>query len=254
MDETIDDFQENFKLLRENNKNKSKLTQISKYLSPKITFSSSQTSSNLATSSSNLSATDTLSTKSLSSSNISSSNDESLKLNKKSSSKTSKNLNESKISKYFKSDKPQFLCPICSTDLTKFNETDRQTHVNRCLDKGFAFKSESKFEQNPVKSKETKDEQFKFKNICIDTSLNSTKINQNEDKISEKENEIEPQFKKTENFLCQEDKIKKHNENIINNCVPNCPICGKVLTSFTVILSVKMFGIRCHFLSITLIN
>ncbi len=46
-----------------------------------------------------------------------------------------------KTSKSLKSgdEQPEFKCPICSVDLT--SSTDRQTHVNQCLDRGFSSKS-----------------------------------------------------------------------------------------------------------------
>lgn len=132
MDETIDDFQENFKLIKE--KKKLKLAQISNYLSPKPATSQNASSSNLSNTTE--------------SSLISPNSKSNFDFRKPKTKKSSSSHNDSKISKYFvnkeSGEKKAFNCPICSANLTNLMDANRQKHVNECLDKGFAMNKEKK--------------------------------------------------------------------------------------------------------------
>jgi predicted RNA-binding Zn-ribbon protein involved in translation (DUF1610 family) len=124
LDESLDEFQQNFKMI---NENKLKLANISKYLVPKI---SSEDSSK-----------------------------EKEEIVDKKQKKES-----SKISKYFstKNDiqsppvKNKFNCPLCDTELTDEDEQNRQLHVNKCLDKFSKTKIKTD-ETAPVTSKTDED-------------------------------------------------------------------------------------------------
>jgi hypothetical protein len=39
--------------------------------------------------------------------------------------------------------------------------------------------------------------------------------------------------------MSQEEKMKKYNETLLKDAVPNCPICGKILTSHSVIILIS---------------
>ncbi len=79
------------------------------------------------------------------------------------------------------------------------NDQDRQTHVNQCLDKGFSSKAAKK----PPKPKP------------------------------------EPKPKSVEEEKVEEERVaKKVPELSIEDAVPNCPICGKVLMTLNVALNI----------------
>lgn len=183
---------------------KLKLTQISKYLSP-----AASTSQKLADLSSQEYAQNQTSKKKLTKSksgklkfsklNDSKCLDESITIgeNKYFQKKTSASLNTSTTESTCEqvstnSSESKFNCPICSTDIT--NLTDRQSHVNQCLDKGFSKNS---------KSKSTKP--------FIPPAVDSAKPN-------------------------EADKQKKFTQLMIEDAVPNCPICGKEFRTLNVFL------------------
>ena len=219
MDESIDEFQENFKQLKENNK-KSKLAQISKYMSPKSQLPTSTTSTTNASSSSD--STSLFATASASTSS---------EFKKP---KVPTKLNDNKISKYFKIEN-SFSCPVCSADLTKKNDADRQRHVNICLDKDFAIKKDkNKFVRNPIEDKIVKhsaDSDPKADHNKVNAENNSSTKN-HEVKMSSSSLSESKKIVATE--IESEEKIKKYNENLLKEAIPNCPICGKELHSLSV--------------------
>lgn len=213
MDESLDEFQENFKQLKEK---KLKLAQISKFLSPKPPPDPTPIIKPASSSSS---------TSSSSSSSIS-------KPKKPSNGK----LNDSKISKYFvkkpdqsKSEKESFQCPICSSDLTSQSETDRQLHVNSCLDKGFNMqKSKNKFVRHPTEPS--------ISSSSLSVEAKKQPLVKEEPALPQAstENKPDPEKQPSQLDVSIEEKMKKYNENLLSTAVPNCPICGKVLHSLSV--------------------
>lgn len=188
MDETFDEFRENFKKIKEKRQNQHQ-AQISKFLTPSQPSRSSTASLNNETSSK-------LSFEKL---------DESIEIPKTQELKKHKSLNDSKsdISKYF-SKNENLKCPVCSFNLIKLLESERDKHVNQCLDRksylNFEYKPTNKFRQN-------ENEDLDQKIQSIDDTAGKTA------------------FKETQ---------KKISESLLKEAVPNCPICGRVLHNFNV--------------------
>lgn len=188
MDETFDEFRENFKQIKEK-RHKQHQAQISKFLTP------SQLKTDTTTSLTN-EASSKLSFKNL---------DDTFEIPKTQELKKQKSFSDSKadISKYF-SKNDQFNCPVCSNNLSKLAEADRDKHVNQCLDR----KSYLNYEYKPV---------------------NKFKRNEKEETGEEKESECENLSTSNPN-----ETQKKLSESLLKDAVPNCPICGKVLHNFNV--------------------
>lgn len=104
--------------------------------------------------------------------------------------KSSDNQKESLELESTKSCSP-FNCPICSIDLTY--DDNRQSHVNQCLDKGFSKNAKKKKHQ-------PKSDDIQSKNILEVDKLKCDSL----------------------------EKEKKFTQLMIEDAVPNCPICGKV--------------------------
>jgi len=235
MDESIDEFKQNFKLIKEK---KLKLAQISKFLSPSHSLLS-QANTTEATNSPDNSREpkQSLSKPSLSKLNETVKEAQAQVKSKSSKLKTSK----STISNYFVSPKdvsaatvssrPQsssnlttspnssFKCPLCSIDLTKLGEPERQKHVNECLDKDFSNKSS----KNKFKLKDdaaTKETDSLVSDALVASTSNST---------------LTPKASTTLDENAEE-RQKRLNENLLRDAVPNCPICGKVLQNMNVFI------------------
>lgn len=221
MDESIDDFQENFKLIKEK-KQKLAQIQISKYLSPSQPNRTEPTTSTSQTNQEPKSTKPSLS-------KLNSSIQKTSSSNKKQDPKATK----STISKYFASSSSQlstssdfsaqaeapkpeaFSCPLCSTNLTSLNEADRQKHVNQCLDQDYSKPNKNKFKPNTI--------------LDEDTDILNVPQKPTTSKAVE-EVKSEPR---------DEEAIKKKlNEELLKEAVPNCPICGQVLQSFSVIINI----------------
>jgi hypothetical protein len=244
MDESIDEFQENFKLIKEK---KLKLAQISRFLSPTNNNSNTSTTSNSSTLNPSISSSKLFSpTKpATSTSNALKSSNEF----KKPKPVSSKSANSSKISKYFTSQTPSFSCPVCNEELGKSSETDRQRHVNACLDKGFSMQKTNKFVRNPTETNtETGSENEEIPKPVVQTPEETTKkivypaIESKKDPLTEKETKLEKTQTTPDSKLnlSQEERMKIHNQNLLKDAVPNCPICGKVLTKHSVIIFDKI--------------
>ena len=236
MDESIDEFKQNFKLIKEK---KLKLAQISKFLSPSHSLLS-QANTTEATNSPDNSREpkQSLSKPSLSKLNETVKEAQAQVKSKSSKLKTSK----STISNYFVSPKdvsaatvssrPQsssnltsgpnssFKCPLCSIDLTKLGEPERQKHVNECLDKDFSNKSS----KNKFKLKDDAAEKGDGATKEADASVASTSNSTLTPKASTILDEN------------AEERQKRLNENLLRDAVPNCPICGKVLQNMNVFI------------------
>ncbi|CAF0958041.1 unnamed protein product [Brachionus calyciflorus] len=219
MDETFDEFRENFKILKEKRQHQQQ-AQISKFLSPLPRNNSlSQSSDSGSFSSSNESSNSKISLHKLS---------ESIDIPKTQIIKKQKSASDSKtdISKYFK--KPEnetedFKCPICSKELGKLNESERDKHVNQCLDRkdylNFEYKPTNKFKRG--NSEETENSPEK---------INSKKTKAEEAPKTSKQVDSTPE----QSSIDHEEKHKKLNESLLKDAVPNCPICGKVLHNFNI--------------------
>nr|QNH68109.1 structure-specific endonuclease subunit SLX4 [Brachionus koreanus] len=164
--------------------------QISKFLTP------SQSNNDDSTKNSTTGTCSKLSFKNL---------DQTVDIPKSQEFKRQKSLNDSKsdISKYF-SKNDQLNCPVCSYNLSKLVETEREKHVNQCLDRksylSYEYKPANKFKRNESKeSAEPKE--------CV-----------NQNKLKSSPNETQ----------------QKQNESLLKDAVPNCPICGKVLHNFNI--------------------
>jgi uncharacterized C2H2 Zn-finger protein len=139
MDDSVDEFRENAKIIKEN---KSKLSQISKYLVPIDPFSQPppplQPQKEKSTSSSKLSFF-----------NLNQSNyisiDKQQKSKKNTKKSSSKYFTKSTINKEeeIKTLEESFNCPVCNHILDSSNQTDREKHVNKCLDERFSSKASS---------------------------------------------------------------------------------------------------------------
>lgn len=218
MDESIDEFKENFKLIKEK---KMKIAQISRYLSP-TPKPTAEPSISQPTTSENASSNESSLKKSVSTSSFDT------KSSKKSNSKSKK----PEISKYFERKVEKFNCPICSTDLSEASENERQIHVNSCLDQGFKCKpkkfsnlSESVCENEPTKSnpKEAIEQVEKVKEEK-QTPVSSV----------ETDNLQTPQTSSSTNDEAPTNQPKPPID-ILKDAVPNCPICGKVLHTMNVL-------------------
>ncbi|RNA04069.1 Structure-specific endonuclease subunit SLX4, partial [Brachionus plicatilis] len=130
--------------------------------------------------------------------------DESVQIPKTQELKKHKSFNDSKadISKYF-SKNDELKCPVCSHNLTKLEEPERDKHVNSCLDR----KDYLSFEYKPV-NKYRKKENEELEKVKPSAQTASTSD----------PNEMQ----------------KKLSESLLKDAVPNCPICGKVLHNFNI--------------------
>ena len=224
MDESIDEFKQNFKLIKEK---KFKLAQISKFLSPSQPQSQSIEASSSSSSSSAIDSSNSLKSKP-SLSKLNETVQDKAPVKSKSKLKTSK----STISNYFSTsneeatslpksgsqqEKSTFNCPLCSVNLTVLSESDRQKHVNQCLDQDFSSKSnKNKFKLNddktPPKPQSTEN----------DKQVESLPCTSKKEPVESNEEALERQ--------------KRLNENLLRDAVPNCPICGKVLQTMIVFI------------------
>jgi hypothetical protein len=229
MDESIDEFKENFKLIKEK---KMKIAQISRYLSP-TPKPTAEPSTSQPTTSENVSSNESTFKKSSSTSSFDA------KLSKKSDSKPKK----PEISKYFERKVNKFNCPICSTDLSEASENERQVHVNSCLDQGFKSKPkkfsnlsesvcENELEKCKVKQPNEKVEKVKEETVSSDNPIETQNLNLSTPQTSKSTNEETPSAQ------------SKAPTDILKDAVPNCPICGKVLHTMNV------FNIRLLTLSV----
>lgn len=189
MDETFDEFRENFKKIKEKRQNQHQV-QISKFLTPSQPPRSSTVFLNNEIQNSKLSFQKL---------------DESIEIPKTQDLKKHKSLSDSKsdISKYFPKNE-DLKCPVCSLKLSKLLESERDKHVNQCLDRkgylNFEYKPTNKFKQ-----KEDEDSSEKVKSTH--ETPNSTDLKETQKKLS---------------------------ESLLKEAVPNCPICGRVLHNFNV--------------------
>ena len=227
MDESIDEFKQNFQLIKEK---KLKLAQISKYLSP--SQSNKKTDSSSTTSNSNvLKAKPSLSKLNETVKDV--------QTDAHAKSKSKLKTSKSTISNYFVSPKEPiskqisssnllsstktcttdvFKCPLCSTNLTSLGEAERQKHVNECLDKDFSNKSS----KNKFK---LKDDATNSNEKIVETNEATSK---DLEKVSSSKVDISSQN--------AEERQKRLNENLLRDAVPNCPICGKVLQNMNVFI------------------
>lgn len=227
MDDTIDDF----KMILERKK-KYKLTQISKFLSPNAATTSQQQQQQTQPTTSGLKQSVSQDSSFLSSesmdefkergeskislSKLNSSIFSTQALDKKPRSKLPRTT--STISKYFTTSQDskaaeeaapvtvKFACPLCSFDLTSYGDSERQLHVNKCLDKGFSSNSKAK-EETRSKIEPAK--------VLIDSPPPPPVA------AASSETTI---------------------ESMLKEMVPNCPICGKVLNSFSVCCTLFVFS------------
>ena len=233
MDESIDEFKQNFQLIKEK---KLKIAQISKFLSP------SQPPASQATISEKQQEVLLKTKPSLS--KLNESVKESFIIKSKSKLKSSK----SALSNYFRSpsetvlsaveattskkssekeekSNEAFKCPLCSSDLAKFGESERQQHVNKCLDRDFSNKSsKNKFKHNETPRQDEP----------------STAVNSKVAEASTVDNHLETS-QKSESSENAEQRQKRLNENLLRDAVPNCPICGKVLHTMIVFILLLFF-------------
>jgi hypothetical protein len=213
---------------------KFKLTQISRYLSPMTTSASSQPSSSSSSSvslshnsqpntpniaSKEKSKREKLSFFNLDASIISQPNP----IKKSTSNSTSAN------SKYFQQ---EFKCPICSIDLTSLSEANRQHHVDQCLpaepkklcESSSSSSSKSNSFTCPICASDLKllndADRQQHVNQCLDKRFSSSKS---------------AKAKKQKNIPLT-DEQKATNEEMLQNAVPSCPICGKGFQSLNVII------------------
>ena len=209
LDESIDDFQQNFKLIKEN---KLKIANISKYLVPKTTTT---TTTESTTSSSLPSTSAKVKNKKSSTGKISkyfsTSNNESPKTTesiiKSSKQETVEIENKSTVN--------SFPCPLCKLDLTNEEEQTRQLHVNKCLDK---FSKTS----NKI----------------------SNENNEKEEAPPVVKKPIEKEFSEEEKakiLASKENADKKLSDLIRNEGIPNCPICGKITHTLNVCILNRIF-------------
>lgn len=228
LDESIDDFQENFKLIKEN---KLKLANISKFLVPKsLTISNNNDDDDTSIETNKISSSKSNELNQAKQSNKVKKIKPALsKLNntnnfKSKTSSSNSNNNDTKISKYFVNNDTQlntsenssnvkteapvntFKCPICNDDLTIDAENDRQLHVNKCIDK---FSKQKQTE--PV------------------ISIVQANVVKDEPVISDSKAVIVEAAKTTTTTEPKQD--NKFVENVLKEGIPNCPICGKVCHS-----------------------
>lgn len=141
---------------------------------------------------------------------------------------------DSKCSKYFQETENKeiedFYCPICSIDLTY--DKNRQTHVNECLDKGFS--KDSKNHKKPPKQKMVVDNDNNYnKNDDSKDSKNIKLQKQKDLKIYDFESDDNDNDKKNDEKAQLKTHPKKP-ELMMEDAVPNCPICSKLLKTLSV--------------------
>jgi hypothetical protein len=132
-------------------------------------------------------------------------------------------------SKYFQkeTDLKPFKCPICCIDLTNLNELNRQHHVDQCLPIE---------EIKPIEQQNNKT--FKCP-ICseelfeLDESKCQQHVNQCLDKGYSSKQKKQKQKDKNEQIA---EESKMNNVEMLENAVPSCPICGKTFQSLNVII------------------
>jgi hypothetical protein len=246
MDESIDEFKQNFKLIKEK---KLKLAQISKFLSPSHSLLSQANTTETTHSPDNSRdhKQQSSSKPSLSKLNETVKEAQAQVKSKSTKLKTSK----STISNYFVSPKEvsaataskplssssiltnnSFKCPLCTIDLTKLGESERQKHVNECLDKDFSNKSS----KNKFKLKD--DDATKRDEVKLAYEVASASNSTLTPKAS---TSLDGSIKVDNNNENAEERQKRLNENLLRDAVPNCPICGKVLQNMNVFILYFLF-------------
>ena len=231
MDDSIDDFKQNFKLIKEK---KFKLAQISKYLSPSQPSSSTSSQSkspveeNASDNANKLKAKPSLC-------KFNETVKDSAHVKSKSKLKSSK----STISNYFSvpsnetasksvsqpAELTTFKCPLCALNLTSKSESERQTHVNQCLDQDFS----SKPAKNKFKLNEKLVEPLPVAEKTVESMpCTSSSIKQHVEEVSVKETSVISED--------AEERQKRLNQNLLRDAVPNCPICGKILQTLIVLI------------------
>ena len=118
-------------------------------------------------------------------------------------------------------------------DLTSLGETNRQHHVDQCLPADTPATAQP---SRAAKSSET--DSFKCP-ICVTdlSSLNDTDRQQHVNQCLDKKftSSKASKLKKQQNAPLTEDQ-KATNEEMLENAVPSCPICGKGFQSLNVII------------------
>jgi hypothetical protein len=230
MDESIDEFKQNFQLIKEK---KLKLAQISKYLSPSQSNNKTDSSSTTTSNPNVPKAKPSLSKLNETVKDVQAEAHAKSKSKLKTSKSTisnyfvspkepiSKQISSSNLLTSTKISTDVFKCPLCSTNLTNLGEAERQKHVNECLDKDFSNKSSKN--------------KFKLKD---DTTNSNEKIVETNEGTSEDLEKESSHMSTKVDILSQnaEERQKRLNENLLRDAVPNCPICGKVLLNMNVFI------------------
>lgn len=180
---------------------KYKLSQISKYLSPVNQQQQPKTSSQPTTPVTTKSKLSSLDSTILSQPAVNSSS-------------------KSSSSKYFQLSK-QIKCPICSLEIGNLSELNQQYHIDECLNKPAEIK-EFKCPictENLTKLDDKNRQQHV--NQCLDKGFAKTSTKSTKAKKQKSEEEQAP---------------KINNDEMLENAVPPCPICGKSFQSLNVII------------------
>jgi hypothetical protein len=205
LDESTDDFKENLKIIKEN---KLKLTNINKYLVKTVLDDSTTTCVTETTSETKKLQFSKL--REISSQNVSNTND----ISKYFLSSQKTDVDKDNVDKAVK-----FNCPLCSQDLAKLKEDDRQVHVNKCLDQF----SRGNVETNKQTKKVEKIAKKNVSELVSDKDEWDTRVCQ-EQQVTNLELTKEELERNNKKFI----------ENVLSEAVLNCPICGKLLQTLNV--------------------